>query len=111
MNYNINNSNNNNSATVYVGDLDEGINEEMLKHHFGSCGLVSGVRLMKNNVTNKNRGFGFVTFQTETEADAARSKLNLSCIMENRIRVCKYKTNIDKNANVFVKNITKELKV
>jgi RNA recognition motif-containing protein len=63
MNYNItNNNSNNNMATLYVGDIDESINEEMLKHHFGQCGLVSSVRLLKNKDTNKNRGFGFVSF-------------------------------------------------
>lgn len=112
MNYNItNNNSNNNTATLYVGDIDESINEEMLKHHFGQCGLVSSVRLLKNKDTNKNRGFGFVSFQSEAEAEAAQIKLNLSCIMENRIRVCRYKASIDKTANVFIKNIAKSLTV
>lgn len=109
MNYNITTSSNsnNNMATLYVGDLDESMNEEMLKHHFGQCGLVTSVRLLKNKANNTNRGFGFVSFQTEAEAEAARQKLNLSKIVENRIRVCRYKSSIDKTANVFVKNIPK----
>lgn len=78
MNYNITTSSNsnNNLATLYVGELDESINEEMLKHHFGQCGLVTSVRLLKNKSNNAHRGFGFVSFQSEGEAEAARQKLN-----------------------------------
>lgn len=97
--------------TVYVGDLDEGINEEMIKQHFSSCGQVNYVRLLKSHQNNSNRGFGFVTYANESESEASIKKLNLSCIMENRIRVCKYKTSIDKSANLFIKNITKDMSV
>lgn len=52
-----------------------------------------------------------MTYADQQESEAAIKKLNLSCIIDNRIRVCKYKTSIDKSANLFIKNITKDMNV
>lgn len=56
------NNSNNQMNTVYVGDLDDGINEEMIKQHFSQCGQVSQVKLLKSHYGNTSRGFGFVTY-------------------------------------------------
>lgn len=63
-------SHNQDSCTLYVGNLPYRANEIAVRELFAEQGQVISVRLMKDKTTGKRRGFGFVEMPT---ADAARA--------------------------------------
>ncbi|CAM9687655.1 unnamed protein product [Ectocarpus sp. 8 AP-2014] len=56
---------------VYVGGLEEQVNEEILHAAFVPFGDIVEVNLPKDHVANTHRGFGFVEFEVEEDAKAA----------------------------------------
>lgn len=57
------------TSTLYVGNLAYKTNESALRDHFAQYGPVISVRIMKDRMTRRPRGFAFV----EMEAAAAKS--------------------------------------
>jgi translation initiation factor 3 subunit G len=64
------------SNTLRVSNLSEDTSEMDLRDLFGPFGRTSRVYLAKDRRTNKSRGFGFVSFNTRSDADRAREKLD-----------------------------------
>ncbi|KAF9609559.1 hypothetical protein IFM89_016995 [Coptis chinensis] len=60
---------------IFVGGLDRDANEEDMRKVFSQVGEVTEVRLMKNPMTQKNKGFGFVRFATVEQARRAINEL------------------------------------
>jgi RNA recognition motif-containing protein len=58
-------------AKVYVGNIDYAATEAELGEYFGQCGQVESVNIPVNRYTGKARGFGFVTFRTQQDAERA----------------------------------------
>ncbi|EWC45957.1 hypothetical protein DRE_04750 [Drechslerella stenobrocha 248] len=50
---------------VFVGNLDFEAAEESLWRHFGTCGTVQNVRLVRDPKTNVGKGFAYVQFDDE----------------------------------------------
>ncbi|WP_370545345.1 RNA recognition motif domain-containing protein [Glaciecola sp. MH2013] len=73
-------------ATLYVGNLPYRANEQVVKEHFESFGFVKSVRLMKDKRTGKRKGFGFVEVGS-AEAETMIEKLNDSEFQERTIKV------------------------
>jgi len=93
--------------TLYVGDLEDRVTEEMLYQHFVKYGDIHNVKIIKD-ANKKSRGFGFVSYFANKNAEAARVSANHEKILSNPIRVSykrdgRVQTNTD--ANVFVKNL------
>lgn len=63
------------SKTVYVGNLPFSATETELEELFGEHGEVQSVRLMKDRMTGKPRGFAFVEMDDEA-ANAAIEAIN-----------------------------------
>lgn len=67
----------NDDAKLFVAGLPDSVSEEILKQLFESAGgKVVDVRLPKEQDTGRPRGFGFVTFSSPAEAQAAREALD-----------------------------------
>jgi len=49
---------------VFVGGLPPSVNEDMLSDYFGRYGALVDIVVMKDRVTNKPRGFGFVRYDS-----------------------------------------------
>lgn len=47
---------------MFVGGLKDDITEEDMRQYFGQFGQVERVDTFMDKVTNKRKGFGFVTF-------------------------------------------------
>ncbi len=59
------------AAKVYVGNLSWNTTDDSLAHAFSAYGQLTDYIVMKDRETGRSRGFGFVTFASQGEADAA----------------------------------------
>nr|CAB3265476.1 CiGRP1 cold-inducible RNA-binding protein [Phallusia mammillata] len=60
---------------LYVGNLSYKVDDDMLREEFSKYGDVIEVAVVLDRDTNRSRGFGFVTYNTEAEAENAKEKL------------------------------------
>jgi len=63
-------------SKLFVGNLSFDTTENDLQDTFAAHGNVVQVDIPQDRMTNKPRGFGFVTMSSKQEADAAVSALN-----------------------------------
>ena len=64
------------STKLFVGNLSFNITENALQDAFAAHGTVVEAILMMDRMTNRPRGFGFVTMSTAEEAEKAIAALN-----------------------------------
>jgi RNA recognition motif-containing protein len=64
------------SNKLFVGNLSFDITENDLQDAFAAYGTVTETNLMMDRMTNRPRGFGFVTMSTAEEAQNAIAGLN-----------------------------------
>ncbi|KAL1122861.1 hypothetical protein AAG570_003187 [Ranatra chinensis] len=62
------------AAKLFVGGLSWQTSTEKLRQYFGMFGTVTDVLIMKDPITQRSRGFGFITF---TDADAVEKVLKV----------------------------------
>eukprot|EP01135_Chromosphaera_perkinsii_P003035 Nk52_evm17s233 gene=Nk52_evmTU17s233 len=58
---------------LFVAKLPYRLNNEGLLQHFSKFGAVSDAYVVRDRETRKSRGFGFVTFEKESDAEACIS--------------------------------------
>ena len=61
---------------IYVGNLTYQFSEAELQDLFKEFGEIKSAKLILDKETGKSKGFGFVTMENDTEAQAAIDKLN-----------------------------------
>ena len=61
---------------IFVGNLPWSATEDDLQREFSAHGQVESATIIKDRVTNKSRGFGFVIMNNEAEAKAAVQAMN-----------------------------------
>jgi cold-inducible RNA-binding protein len=64
------------SNKLFVGGLSWGTRDESLREAFGEFGEVTDARVVTDRETGRSRGFGFVTFASPQEAEAARARMD-----------------------------------
>src|ERR1700739_3152573 len=64
------------SNKLFVGNLSFDLTENDLQDAFAAYGTVTEASLMMDRMTNRPRGFGFVTMSTPEEAQKAIAGLN-----------------------------------
>ncbi|KAH7863724.1 hypothetical protein Vadar_021236 [Vaccinium darrowii] len=74
---------------VYVGNLAKTVTAQMLKDFFADKGKVLSAKLSEAPGTSKSRRFGFVSFSSEEDVEAAISSLNNALLEGQEIRVTK----------------------
>lgn len=75
------------NSKLYVGNLPFSATEEDLREVFGAYGTLTNVSVITDRETGRPRGFGFVTFETGDEAQAAQSALDGSELGGRALRV------------------------
>jgi len=75
------------SAKVYVGNLSWNTTDEILRDAFAQFGNVIDSIVMRDRETGRSRGFGFVTFSNDQEAQSAIDNLNEQELDGRRIKV------------------------
>ena len=74
-------------SKLYIGGLSWGTETEGLRNAFSRFGNVTDAIVMRDRETGRSRGFGFVTFASQQEADAAVNAMNNQELDGRRISV------------------------
>lgn len=61
---------------LYIGNLPYSVNETALQDLFSQAGTVSSAKVIIDKMSGRSKGFGFVEFDNDAEADSAVEKLN-----------------------------------
>lgn len=64
------------SRKIYIGNLEYSTTESELADLFRSYGTIESVNIPINRYNGKARGFGFITFASEQEAEHAAVEMN-----------------------------------
>lgn len=65
---------------LFVGGLSWGTTEDGLREAFESFGDISEAKVITDRETGRSRGFGFVTFVEDADADSAIEQMNDSTL-------------------------------
>lgn len=77
------------SVKLFIGGLSWGTDDSSLRAKFEEFGAVADAVVIRERETGRSRGFGFVTFDEESCADAAISALDNQLFDGRSIRVSK----------------------
>ncbi len=61
---------------IYVGNLTYGMTEDSLRELFAPFGEVTSTKIIKDRLTDRSRGFGFVEMENKDEAETAIQKID-----------------------------------
>ncbi|KAG8714608.1 hypothetical protein FRC08_011683 [Ceratobasidium sp. 394] len=75
------------SAKIYVGNLSWNTNENTLNEAFSQFGQITDSIVMRDRETGRSRGFGFVTYANQQEADSAIQSMNEQELDGRRVKV------------------------
>jgi cold-inducible RNA-binding protein len=73
--------------TIYVGNLSYEADEQAITTLFSQFGEVSSVKIIKDTMTGRSKGFGFVEMSEATTAKRAISELNETQFLSRNIVV------------------------
>lgn len=61
---------------IYVGNLPFSVDDDKLKDVFSQFGEISEATVIQNKFSGRSKGFGFVTFSSDEDAQKAISEMN-----------------------------------
>ena len=61
---------------IYVGNLSAKTTDQELREAFESFGEVDTAKIIKDNITGRSRGFGFVEMPNQDQAQTAITEMN-----------------------------------
>jgi RNA recognition motif-containing protein len=65
-----------NDSKLYVGNLSYGTTEQTLTDHFSQAGTVASATIIKDKMTGRSKGFGFIEMSSAEEAQKAIEMLH-----------------------------------
>jgi len=74
-------------SKIYIGNLPWSVDDNKLKELFSEFGKVSEAVVIKDKYNGRSKGFGFVTFENEEDAQKAISEMNEKEIDGRAIKV------------------------
>lgn len=99
----------NQEATLYIGNIDQRVDESILWELFIQCGPVISVHIPRDKITSENQGFGFLEFRNEDDCDYALKIMNMIKLFGKPLRLSKAsqdKRSQEIGANLFIGNIS-----
>ncbi len=64
------------ATKLYIGSLSFSVTDDQLKDHFTQAGEVASAQVIKDRMTGRSRGFGFVEMATDDGAKKAIEMFN-----------------------------------
>ncbi len=89
------------SKKLFVGSLAWATTDDSLQAHFATVGTVASAKVVTDRDSGRSRGFGFVEYDDDAEADAAVEKLNNSELDGRTITVNEARPREDKPRRDF----------
>lgn len=72
---------------VYVGSIPWNVSSESLKEIFSVVGEIVSCQLIPNPETGKHKGYGFIEFTSERDAERAKEAFDGFSINDRKIKV------------------------
>lgn len=73
--------------TIFIGRLHDRTDEDKLKHNFRKCGRIRRCRVVRDIITGASKCYGFIEFDSRSEARQAVSTMNKAVIHDCEIVV------------------------
>lgn len=75
------------SKRLYVGNLPWSVDDQKLQEVFSAHGTVTSAKVISDKYTRRSKGFGFVEFENDEDADKAIAALHESDMEGRKIIV------------------------
>ncbi len=86
------------AKNIYVGNLPFSTTDDDLNELFAPFGAVKTARVIKDRITERSRGFGFVEMENDEEADKAIAEMNGKDIDGRPLKVSEAKPREDRRS-------------
>lgn len=74
-------------SKVYVGNLPWGATEDSLRTAFSKWGPLQDVFIVRDRLSGRSKGFGFITYETSESAEDAVKNMNEAVFEGRNLRV------------------------
>lgn len=75
------------SKKLYVGNLDFSVDDGKLRELFSEFGEIEEATVIKDRFSGRSKGFGFVTFKEDANADKAVAEINDKEVEGRKLKV------------------------
>ena len=82
---------------IYVGNLSYDVTDEDLRQEFAAFGEVASVEVVKDRISGRSKGFGFVEMPQKSEAEAAIAGLNGKMLKDRTVVVSEARPRADRD--------------
>lgn len=72
---------------LYIGNLKFGMTDQDLKEAFADFGEIVSATIIKDKVSGRSKGFGFIEFANEADAQKAKTNMNGKEVQGRALRI------------------------